>query len=270
MTKSRLLIGLLLFSSVVSGLVSIYSWAETTATQNTNTRKRAPKTAAQRGACYKDPSKVVPWLDPNAECPSPREDVQALSEGAPFIPGKGWEAKTRCTLTVMYCGGHFERVKDIVAGGKEKCFDPNDYRLKHQICCELFREAIRTKQPCDPSQNVDCDGRPNTEDPTPFGGAIGPDEQPPEIQDYVWASSPSGFASLNICHGTAPEGSGGYKIPSGTPLHVKKVFYVTRDGKQTWEISEYEVEGEKNGGGKFDCRIDPGEVSCTGVGMQQP
>jgi hypothetical protein len=33
-----------------------------------------------------------------------------------------------------------------------------------QVCCDKFREAVRTRKPCDPRTDVDCDGTPNRTD----------------------------------------------------------------------------------------------------------
>lgn len=33
-----------------------------------------------------------------------------------------------------------------------------------KVCCDRFRQAVRTKKPCDPRRDVDCDGRPNKTD----------------------------------------------------------------------------------------------------------
>jgi hypothetical protein len=33
-----------------------------------------------------------------------------------------------------------------------------------QVCCDKFREAVRTRKPCDPRVDVDCDGTPNRTD----------------------------------------------------------------------------------------------------------
>jgi len=33
-----------------------------------------------------------------------------------------------------------------------------------RICCDNFREAVRTGVPCDPRADLDCDGKPNRED----------------------------------------------------------------------------------------------------------
>jgi hypothetical protein len=39
-------------------------------------------------------------------------------------------------------------------------------RSSSKVCCDKFREAIRTRKPCDPRADVDCDGRPNRTDTT--------------------------------------------------------------------------------------------------------
>jgi hypothetical protein len=33
-----------------------------------------------------------------------------------------------------------------------------------KVCCDTFREAVRTRKPCDPGDDVDCDGTPNKTD----------------------------------------------------------------------------------------------------------
>jgi hypothetical protein len=41
-----------------------------------------------------------------------------------------------------------------------------------KVCCEKFREAVRTGHPCDPSKDLDCDGIPNNRD---LAGEVLPD-----------------------------------------------------------------------------------------------
>ncbi len=37
-------------------------------------------------------------------------------------------------------------------------------RIGSKVCCDKLREAVRTKQPCDPTDDIDCDGKINTND----------------------------------------------------------------------------------------------------------
>ncbi len=79
-------------------------------------------------------------------------------------------AQTRGAVTVSMCG-------QIIFNNPKVGTDPlfsSAYiaalrdRLREtigeKVCCDKFREAMRTGMPCDPRKDVDCDGKPNSED----------------------------------------------------------------------------------------------------------
>lgn len=98
--------------------------------------------------------KPTPWF---STPPSACKDLQ------------GWiVAVSDRTVTLSVCGTPvFSRVLD-------RSVDPDTYRTEMSarvrttagtyVCCDKFREAARTGRPCDPSADVDCDGRPNQQD----------------------------------------------------------------------------------------------------------
>jgi hypothetical protein len=115
----------------------------------------------------KDPSpkpkceKPTPWL---GTPPSGCKDVQS-----PQV------TVNQATVTVSLCGyalwsvNHvigatdkpdIEAAKESVAAFKERVRS----QIGSRICCDSFREAVRTGQPCDPRVDLDCDGKPNRED----------------------------------------------------------------------------------------------------------
>jgi hypothetical protein len=42
--------------------------------------------------------------------------------------------------------------------------DHVENRLQGKICCDAFEEAVKTGNPCNPKEDVDCDGIPNRDD----------------------------------------------------------------------------------------------------------
>ncbi len=72
-----------------------------------------------------------------------------------------------CNITVCVCGYHIDTVFD------EVCTDAlwaSVVPIKGlEVCCDKFKEGLRTHQPCDPTDDFDCDGVPNKKDLEPFG-----------------------------------------------------------------------------------------------------
>lgn len=102
----------------------------------------------------KEPS--APWLgSPPAGC----KDFQ------------GWQIEqTGGTVSLYVCG---YRVYSNPTVGTDKLFsaayvaalrDNVRDAIGDGLCCDAFREAVRTGDPCNPTRDFDCDGKPNTED----------------------------------------------------------------------------------------------------------
>ena len=41
-----------------------------------------------------------------------------------------------------------------------------NFSVSSRVCCDKFQEAVRTRRPCNPRVDVDCDGTPNSRDTT--------------------------------------------------------------------------------------------------------
>lgn len=95
----------------------------------------------------------TPWFDKDAGCAEAQRPVITTSPGH---------------VVLSICGSEVYR----------HSFDDQPYleeyaaalvqRVKQQIgstvCCQSFRAALRSGQPCNPGSDVDCDGRPNQTD----------------------------------------------------------------------------------------------------------
>ncbi len=96
---------------------------------------------------------TMPWFDKDTSCADALRPVVTTSPGH---------------VVLSICGSEIYR----------HSFDDQPYleeyatalvnRVKQQIgstvCCQSFREALRSGQPCNPGSDVDCDGRPNQTD----------------------------------------------------------------------------------------------------------
>ena len=98
----------------------------------------------------------APWLgSPPTEC----KDFQ------------GWQVEqTGGTVSLYVCG---YRVYSNPTVGTDKLFSAAYVgalklsvrdSIGDKLCCDTFREAARTGNPCDPRSDLDCDGKPNAED----------------------------------------------------------------------------------------------------------
>lgn len=97
----------------------------------------------------------TPWFDPMANC----TDAQQ------------WEIKqTGGTVTVSMCGQVFFKNPTV---GTDPIYTPAyigalrdvlRWTIGDKVCCGAFREAMRTRVPCDPRKDLDCDGNPNATD----------------------------------------------------------------------------------------------------------
>jgi hypothetical protein len=94
------------------------------------------------------PPSGPPWLDPTA-C-RPRTTTI-------FFQGIGGT----CTGTLVACAKSFP-VHCPYRGNAIAMSEPGPL-----MCCDLLAEGMRTKQPCDPTADIDCDGTPNAQDPQP-------------------------------------------------------------------------------------------------------
>ncbi len=94
-----------------------------------------------------------PWFDPTG--------CQDLRTSTIYYQG----ISGRCTGTLVACAASLE-VRCPYRGWTVMIAEPGP-----QVCCERLDEASRTRVPCDPAEDLDCDGRPNPSDSDPVGGA---------------------------------------------------------------------------------------------------
>ena len=106
------------------------------------------------GKC--EPSRT-PWFDPGGDC----KDSQR------------WQiAQTRGVVTVLMCGEivftnpHVGTDPIFSAAFKGALRDALRESIGDTVCCDKFRDAVRSGSPCDPRNDIDCDGKPNTTDDT--------------------------------------------------------------------------------------------------------
>ncbi len=133
----------------------------------------------QAEACWKTPPPT--WFD-TRDCPS-RAKVQMLSTGE-----FGENGSVVCKNVFMFCGHTLTRSKTLAnnSGRGGHCPGSNDFDHP-DICCAALDQAVKTKQPCDPQVDMNCDGSPNTDDGDPLAPMV-------RVQDYIWVDSPSGEA----------------------------------------------------------------------------
>lgn len=111
-----------------------------------------------------EPVKPTPrWLDPNA-CRTPTK-TNCKSTGRAV--GRSFNVNmVVCEWTYRACGTVWTRSTGPVESHPNVC-PPCELPFP-EVCCERWHEAERTKIPCDPSRDADCDGAPNDLDDEPF------------------------------------------------------------------------------------------------------
>ncbi|MDQ2975712.1 MAG: hypothetical protein M3R69_09920 [Acidobacteriota bacterium] len=104
-----------------------------------------------------------PWSDPGGKC--------NLKQKA-FIntASVGWPARKNrdCFLWIQLPACNFFLSRKTTVPLATKCPEAKDF-AHPTFCCDEFKKAVKTKQPCDPMQDADCDGLPNDTDPDPLG-----------------------------------------------------------------------------------------------------
>jgi hypothetical protein len=112
-----------------------------------------------RGACEGGddlPAKCeseAPWFDPSRDCTDAQKPKVAIVNGGVELSFCGilayrWVDKDPLALTAY--ASVLEGVVQEQVGSK--------------VCCNKLRDAARTRSPCDPAKDIDCDGIPNQTD----------------------------------------------------------------------------------------------------------
>src|SRR5688572_24705560 len=98
-----------------------------------------------------------PWLDQDASCPDAEFlDIATMWKGG---QGGGW-----WTVTATACNDVIFSVEitDPDRDNERATRFLDEFRGK--VCCQKYRDAKRTGQPCYPNEDFDCDGRSNRAD----------------------------------------------------------------------------------------------------------
>jgi hypothetical protein len=120
-------------------------------------------------------SVAPPWFAADSSCQL--TDTNAQSRGDPHSfdsAGKSTgllpQGQVTCVLEIQVCGDMIVKSKLINTSAGEKCPESLhfSYAPRTKVCCAKWNEAKRTKSPCDPLTDMDCDGAVNTVDTYPL------------------------------------------------------------------------------------------------------
>ncbi|MCM3902249.1 MAG: hypothetical protein ND866_11130 [Pyrinomonadaceae bacterium] len=96
---------------------------------------------------------ATPWFDKDTNCPDAQRPVITTSPGHVVLSICGSEIYRHSfdhqPYLEEYAAALVERVKQQIGS---------------TVCCQSFRNALRSGEPCNPGSDVDCDGRPNQTD----------------------------------------------------------------------------------------------------------
>jgi hypothetical protein len=111
--------------------------------------------------CQKAPP--APWFD-TSNCPS-KAKPQVLSTGE-----FGENHTVICKNIFLVCGHTLTKHKTLKdnSGAGGHCLSSNDFSVP-PVCCDTFDQAVKSKQPCDPLVDANCNGTANADDPDPLG-----------------------------------------------------------------------------------------------------
>ena len=107
-----------------------------------------------------------PWFDTEGKC-NLKQRTLAYERTYVSTNSVGWPNRNNrdCYFRLDVCILHLSR-KTIVPLGT-KCPEAKDF-AQPTICCDEFNKAVKSKQPCDPMEDADCDGIPNDKDDDPL------------------------------------------------------------------------------------------------------
>ena len=105
------------------------------------------------------------WFDDSAECKERRELWAAVRGNEVVVTICGYEVFRHAASDPdrLFVESYRQYVASEIRGGTGRT-----------ICCDKFREAVKTGRPCDPSKDLDCDGIPNQTDTRTVGGEVVP------------------------------------------------------------------------------------------------
>jgi hypothetical protein len=105
----------------------------------------------------------LPWGVPIGKCAFKQKTT--ISSHTVNWP-KRTPPETDCYLTILVC--NFKLQRDTKNPLGTQCPTAKDFS-QPTFCCDEFDKAVKTKFPCDPMKDADCDGLPNDTDPDPLG-----------------------------------------------------------------------------------------------------
>jgi hypothetical protein len=121
------------------------------------------------------PKGPPPWFAADSTCQLTETSAQSRGDPHSFdSTGKSTgllpQGQVTCVLEIQVCGDMIVKQKVVNNNAGEKCPDSLHFSRAPtmKVCCAKWNEAKRTKQPCDPLADMDCDGATNTVDEYPL------------------------------------------------------------------------------------------------------
>jgi hypothetical protein len=112
-----------------------------------------------------------PWYVSDSTCQLTETSAQSRGDphafdGAGNSTGLLPQGQVTCLLQVQVCGDMITKQKVVNTNAGEKCPDSLHFSRAPvmKVCCAKWDEAKRTKMPCDPMVDADCDGVVNDAD----------------------------------------------------------------------------------------------------------
>lgn len=115
-----------------------------------------------------------PWLGPGPENKCKFKQRTTITYYTINWPHRK-PPETDCYLNIYVCGFELKRNTKNPLG--TRCPEAKDF-AQPTICCDEFDKAVKSKQPCDPMQDADCDGIPNDKDGDPLKQSCDPCPEP--------------------------------------------------------------------------------------------
>ena len=118
----------------------------------------------------------APWFE-NRDCPNRQKIHTQFDQNRMSYTKKGepvsnlfGTGRATCALFLYVCGDRIFKGKEINFDRGEACppeVTSEAYAGK-TVCCDEWKQAKKTKSPCNPLADADCDGIENKADPTPI------------------------------------------------------------------------------------------------------
>ncbi|MFN2531928.1 MAG: hypothetical protein ABR555_11575 [Pyrinomonadaceae bacterium] len=125
-----------------------------------------------------DCGKNTPWFNPGKNCLFKPKPYHYYARNI-YIDRE----QRGCEEVLLVCNAKFVRQSTVARDpGCPEAFWP-DPKDGDEVCCEEFEKAVKSKQPCDPSKDADCDGIPNENDSDPFRTSE-PANSPSQLKCY--------------------------------------------------------------------------------------